>query len=219
LGLNSLEKIFNIVSSLSILIALASYFYKIKNDKLWATIEQITFFREKIIIGSSELQKYIINKKPDFIFSRINLNNPTIEYIRKEYSKNFQRQLKLFCDTSTKYPDVILDTDILDKQLSLLNILEEFSLKVIHSGTKEHPALESIYNAFVEIIENNAVALLFTRIKVENNTYSTILKLYKIWEKKTSKNSFIITVLAKHEIISKKQKEEFYEMRKKKQGY
>ncbi len=81
-------------------------------------------------------------------------------------------------------------------------------------------ALESVYNAFVEIIESNAVALLFMRdIKTGNPIYSTLLELYRVWQKKIIKSPFIIKSLEKYEFIAKKQREDFYETRKEKFGF
>ncbi|MFA6077424.1 MAG: hypothetical protein WC724_00155 [Candidatus Paceibacterota bacterium] len=218
-GLNEIQSLFSIAGSLSIGVALLTYFYKKKQDELFATIDQITFFREKIILEWDEVQRYIKERNPGFISSRISLQNQTIDFIRKEFSVNFNRQLAIFFDAEKNYPDIWMDGTVLDKHILFLNMLEEFSLKVIYSKTDENPAFESIHNTFVEIVEKNAVALLFMReVKAGNQIYSTILSLYKSWQKKTDKVSFIKN-LESFGFITKKQKETLYNKRKEKFGF
>ncbi|MDB5254152.1 MAG: hypothetical protein JWL80_218 [Parcubacteria group bacterium] len=219
-GLDELQKIFSIIGSFSLGVALLTYFHKKKQDELLATIDQITFFRKEIIPTYEEAHKFIQSKKSDFIISRINLETPTVAFIRENFSVNFNRQLSLIIDTAKNYPKVFIDTDILTKQVSILNLLEEFSLRVIHLNTHEHPALESIYNVFVEIVEVNAFALLYMReVQTANPIYSSVLKLYLIWIKRIRKPPFLMKGLENYGIITKKQKEDFYQMRRETKGF
>src|SRR3989344_6719213 len=161
--LQTLQTIFSIFGSLSIVVALSAYFYKKDQDKTTSAIDQIAFFREKIIIEWDGTRKYIGQQKPNFILSRISLEKPTIEHIRNKFPKNFKRQSELFLYVKKNYPNVFIDGNILTKQVYLLNMLEEFSLKVIHFKTEDNPALKSVHNAFIEMVEHNAFALLFMR--------------------------------------------------------
>lgn len=216
-NLGEIQSLFSIISSLSIGVALLAYFYKKKQDELIATAEQVTFFREEIITKWNSIQKDIKEKYSDFIFSKINLQAPDINFVKMEFSVNFDRQLSIFFDASKKYPDIYLDP-ILDKQILLLNAIEEFSLKVTRSKTDKNPVFESVYSAFVEIVEQNAVALLFVRdVRVGNPIYSATLSLYKTWQKNTQKTNFVKN-LAKYGLIDNRQKEEIYKMRKRTLG-
>lgn len=211
--IDTLQKIFSIIGSFSLFIALYSYLYKKQQDALITTIDQINFFRKEIIIGWDETQKKVHEKDPNFVFSKIELQNPDLILIKTKYPKNFDRQLTLFFNSDNLKIDPILD-----KQIMLLNILEEFSLRVIFSNNTQHPALKSIYNAFVEIVEHNAIALLFMRdIKTGNKIYSGTLELYKLWQKNTEKNNYIKN-LEKYGLITREKKEAFYKMKREKFG-
>ncbi|MDP2704808.1 MAG: hypothetical protein U1D31_00400 [Patescibacteria group bacterium] len=219
-SLDTLQKISSIVGSLSLGVALVTYFYKKRQDELSATIDQIVFFREKIIPYSNEVKKAIMKAYPDFVFSKIDLINPDINYLRDKYSENFKRQQSILIDVSKKYPDVYFEIDILNQQVFLLNMLEELALKVIHLQTKESSALKSIHYAFVEMVEYNALALLFMRdIQSGNSMYAEVLDLYKTWKKEVEEIPFIIKNLEKNGFITKEQREDFYNTRRKKKGY
>lgn len=209
-NLDILQKLFSIVGSLSLGVALAAYFYKKKQDETLATIEQIAFFREKIIPEWDKVNKAIKKKDQNYWFSRITLDKYNIEDIRKERSRNFDNQLSIFFDSSKIDVGAWLDNSILDQQIFLLNTFEEFSLKVNHFNTQQHPALNSVHSAFVEIIEKNAVSLFFVRdVIVDNPIYDATLSVYKNWEKKVNKSNFAKN-LKKHGFITKAQLEEIF---------
>ena len=64
----------------------------------------------------------------------------------------------------------------LDKQVLLLNMLEEFAIRIKHFNTSEHPAIKPVIPTFVLLVEQNAVALLFMRDIISNDPiYSNIL--------------------------------------------
>ena len=210
--LDNIGKLFGIFGSFSLVIALFTYFYKRSQDNLLATVDQITFFREKVISEWDSTQKHIREKNSDFVFSRIELVEPDISIIKNKFSVNFNRQFSIFFNSEK----IIEDSLILDKHIILLNLLEEFSLRVIHSKTIENPAFKSLHNAFVEIVEGNAVALLYMRdVKVGNSIYSTTLNLYNVWKKRSIKTNYVKN-LEKYGLITKKQKEEIYKERQEK---
>lgn len=217
--LPEMQSLFSIVGSFSIGLAVLTYFYKKKQDKLLATIDQISFFRKEIIPEWDLLQKRIINAHKDFIVSQISLETPTLEYAKKSKPENFKRQLSVFFNPEKQYPDVAIDP-LLDGHIFLLNILEEFSLRVLHLGTSDDRALNSVHRAFVEIVEKNAVALTFMReIRGRGPLYSGILELYNLWKNKVQKTPFLIKSFEQHGLIGKKQREDFYKQRKRAAGY
>jgi hypothetical protein len=211
--LDFLQKISSILGSFSLVVAVLTYFYKKKQDNTLAAIDQIVFFREKIIIEWDKTSKIIKENDPKYWFSRIRLDDYSLESIRESKQKNFYNQLSIFFD-ATKLDPVTNCTgikNVFDKQISVLNMLEEFSLRVKHFSTQKHLALESIRAAFVQIVEQNAVAILFEREIIANNSiYSNVLELYSTWKNNFDKTNWINN-LAKHNFISKKRKEEIFE--------
>lgn len=203
-GLDTLQKIFSIVGSLSVAIIIASYFYNKKQNEISVAADQITFFREKIIPEWDKVIKIIKEKEPTYWFSRIELDEYAIEYIRKKFSRNFNNQLSIFFDNSKTDWTKWIDSPILDKQIYLLNMLEEFSLRANHFNTQQHSALSSVHFIFVELVEKNAVALLFMRdiIVADNSVYSNTLSLYNSWKNKTKKSN-VLKNLEKHGFMTK----------------
>ncbi|MBP9771896.1 MAG: hypothetical protein KBD16_03160 [Candidatus Pacebacteria bacterium] len=214
-GLKIAEGIFNIIGSLSIVVALFAYLYRKNRDNVEATIDQITFFRKEIISYWTEVQEVIKKKKPGLGFSRISLEQPFIDFIRNEFSYNFANQSSLFLDTSSENITTWVDTGVLGKQIELFNLLEEFSLRVRHLGTQDNPALQSVHNPFVEIIEMNAAALLFVRDVVlgDSDSFSTLLWLYNSWKAKSIKTNSIVN-LAKHGFITQEKKKEILDQQR-----
>ena len=96
----------------------------------------------------------------------------------------------------------------MDRQIFLLNLLEEFSLKVKHFGVVQHSSLNSVHAAFVELIEKNAVALFFMReIIAGNPIYLETLSLYDVWRATVGKPNYLKNLL-EHKFITKEQRQE-----------
>lgn len=217
-NLDSTQKVFSILGSFSLGVAVLAYFYKKRQDETLAAIEQISFLRKEIIPQCKAVDDKIKNKNKAYNFCRI---RPT-EYSMKalvedeDISLNFNTQLSAFYDRSDKDASKwITDGEILYEQATLLNMLEEFSLRVQHFKTLNHQALISVNGAFVEIIEKNLVALFFIRdITNASSVYDNVLLLYKSWKDLTEKPN-ILKNLKKHGILSKKQADELYDERRK----
>lgn len=214
-GLDVLQKIFSIVGSFSLGVALLTYFNKKKQDEVLASIDQITFFREKIIPEWDAVKKVINNKDPEFQFSRIKFDQSNIENIKEKFSANFDRQLSIFFNASILNQNKWIDNSILDRQVFLLNMIEEFALKVSHLKTSRSQALKAVHGAFVEIIEQNAVALIFMRDVVVSSSviYSATLELYFSWKDEEEKSNYIKN-LAKFGFITREQKDEAYKRKR-----
>ena len=212
-NLDVTEKIFSIIGACSLLIAIVTYFYQKKQDETLAAIDQIVFFREKVILEWDKVSLFIRGGFPNYSFSRIDIkpDNLSIESLRHDYSMNFDSQLSIIFDAS----QIDVDTnsngmkDILSKQILLLNMLEEFSIRVKHFKTTEHSAIKPVVSPiFVQLVEQNAVALMFMRDIISNNPiYSNTLELYFLWKEEPSKSNYINN-LEKHGFISDSQKQE-----------
>lgn len=217
-NLDVLQKVFSIAGSLSLGIALAAYLTKKKQDGSIAAIEQIAFFRKEIIPKYKKIIEEIKRKNENYVFSRIKLDRPTIEFIREKYPVNFERHASLFLNDLSGFNggSLLSDQKFLDEQIELFNMLEEFSLRANHFGTEQHKALDSVRAAFVEIIEQNAVALIFVRDVINGSKiYSTTLSLYNTWKDSVNKVK-LIKKLEENGFITKEQREELY---KKKQNF
>ena len=200
--LDTLQKLFSILGSLSLGVALAAYFYKKNQDKDIAAIEQISFFRREIIPEWDKVSKILRSKNSSYIFSRIRLKEFSIEFMREHYPKNFKDQLNIFFNDPGDSSKDLWDANILDPQVVLFNMLEEFALRVLHFKTNNHQALNSVRNAFIEIIEKNAVALIFVRdIVTGNPIYSATLQLYLSWNQNLSR-TYALERLEKHGLIT-----------------
>lgn len=107
-----------------------------------------------------------------------------------------------------------MDEHTLSQQISLLNLLEEFSLAVDHFKVNQHSALNSVRAAFVEIVEKNAVALIFVRdVIVANPIYSATLLLYGSWKKTVGKSNYLKN-LERYGFITKEQREKVFKERR-----
>lgn len=205
-NLDTLAKIFTILGDLSIGVALLAYLYKKRQDRTLAAIDQISFFRENIIPEMIGVQKTILGKDPSFWFSRINLSeNKSIEDVKKNFSINFEKQLSIFFNITEEADGCVRNNidPVLDEQIKLLNMLEELSLRVSHFGTESHPALSSIHAPFVELVEMNAVALIFMR-DIRGSQYKTVLSLYDYWRARVEGVN-VLQNLEKHGFITKDQ--------------
>jgi len=214
-NLETLQKLFSIIGSSSLGVALAAYFYKKKQDKDVAAIDQISFFREKIIPEWDKVSKIFREKNPRYIFSQIRLNEFTIAFMRKHYSRIFKNQLNMFFNDIETNSE-IWDAKVLDPEIILFNMLEEFSLKVLQFKTYQHQALNSVRAAFVDIIEKNAVALIFIRdIIAGDNIYFATLQLYDFWKKDINR-TYLLERLEKHGFITKERLEVILQKNEKK---
>lgn len=181
IDLDTLQKITSIIGSFSLVFAVLTYYYKKRQDTTLATIDQVRFFRETIIPKWSEVIKKIVAKNPNYGFPTIKFGINKFSDLQSNHTKRFNKQLSIFFDR-TKLPSSPIDDSILDQQIYLLNMVEEFSLRVQHLKTTDHIALESTYYTFCELVEKNAVALFFMRDIMTNNLiYSATLNLYSKW--------------------------------------
>ena len=211
-SLDNIQKVFSIIGSLSLGVAVITYFYNKNQDETTAALDQVNFFREKIILENDKLIRAIKTKNDKYIFSQIDLNKcNTVADIRKEFSVNYGRQLSIFYEASKVESEAFIDIDILDKHIFLLNMLEEFSLKVIHFKIVQSPVLCPVHAAFINAIEQNAVALFYMRDinSYDHRYYSNILSLYKLWKNKVGKLN-VVKNLEKYGFITKEQAENIY---------
>lgn len=176
-NLDAIEKVFSIIGSLSILIALATYYYTQSQDWNTAAIDQISFLRKEVIPQHDEVASITKQYFPQYLFPLINIKVPTAEFMREHFVDAARQQLEVVGYQKDGKAPIFIE------QIKLFNCLEEFALKVLHYKTQDHEALNSAKSAFVLSIEQNAAALVFEReVIVGNNVYPATLALYNIWE-------------------------------------
>ncbi len=175
--LDLVEQIAVIVTALTVVIALIQYADAKSRDAISSCIDQVAFFREKILGKQNEFTAHMTDASKggseNFAFLRLPLPNPaTLDNLIKTQPELSRQQL----ETALK------DRDTLNFHTNILNMVEEFSLRVKYSYTHDNPALTSLRSAFVELVEIHGTYLLFVRdVSTGNKVYSSILELYKEW--------------------------------------
>lgn len=201
MNLDELEKMASIFVSIlapfSIFVAISTYKNARQQDNSIFTLDQVKFFREKIIDSFNRLRDEIEKEDPSYTFPRIIAfsQNPRTIAESKQYKKEVGIQvnrLKILLNSRTKYDCI-----------PLLNMLEEFSLRVLHFETSNHEALNSVKDIFVQIVEENLVFLLFMRAKDNPRLYPGIFRLYDLWQNEVDRGNSNARVEAFLEVFYK----------------
>lgn len=173
-NLEAAQKVASIIGSLSIFIAVATYFNSKERDKKALVTEQISFFRKEVILEEDKFVKFVRDDRGEnYVFSRVRLDEPTIEFANKNYRRESKEQIKLIRELKT-----------LPKQTILINALEEFAIRVLYGGTANHEALNALKSPYIELVEINAVVLLQQREFFNGKqSYLNTLELYDLWKK------------------------------------
>lgn len=167
------------IGVIAVVIAVFKYSYDKKKDLNTATIDQIAFFRQEIIIANDNFIKYVRDKKQDYVFSRVQLHTPTIEYTRN-----------YFLEESKKQADLVKELNTQSMQTLILNSITELALRIKYLGATDHSALNSIKAPFVELVEIHAVILLMQReVFTGGDTYGEVLELYAKWKDQVDRRS------------------------------
>lgn len=182
-----LVSISTIIGSLSILFAISTYTYNIKKDKNDHCMDQISFFRKNIITASDGFLLYLRDKKGNKSYNQPRIRFESLDTLDffKDQKEDVEEQLKNF----TLVTDISLDKN----QVSIFNLLEELSIKIISRNTFEDKNLQSIKAPFIEIIESNTMALVILR-RSNPSSFSNTIGLYLKWKsdiKKIDNNEII----------------------------
>lgn len=179
--LNLINTMANIVIAVLAFVAVFTYFYNKDKDNILAVVDQVSFFREKVLSEGNNFIRFVRDKDKDYIFSRIKLDDPTTKTIKEKYKSEVTAQVNLI-KTYGKHLQSL--------QIDCLNLLEEFSLRVIYSETYTHRAFNSVKPLFIELVEMLALQLMTQReIITGNQAYSATLKLYSKWKDEVDRSS------------------------------
>lgn len=161
-------------TSISVVAALATYFYKKNQDVTAAAIDQISLFRKEIIPMSWDFIERINSIK--------NLNNETLPRAIIDIEDLTLNSLRIKYKDAIEFQLRLLDEhELRRKQNELLNTLEEVAIKIIHFKTQKNKALNSIKATFVQIVEENAAVISLYR-EVDKSFYSVTLEIYNLWK-------------------------------------
>lgn len=179
ISLVTIERVAVIGASFSVVIAMLDFKHRKKQDKIHALADQVSFFREKILHKSEEFMLKIRKiKGEDYEFLRVGLDESSVEFTKENFPEQVQGQV-----------DLLQGQNTFNEQTSILNMLEELSIRIIYSNMAKHSALKSIQHPFVELVEYNAVALLTHKDLSFSTGFPAILQLYSLWKDKVDRRS------------------------------
>ena len=165
-----------IIVAVAALLAFVNYFESIKDRKIKEAVNLVSFIRESIIPVQTDITK-LAKKFKGNDFNYIKLESFDVENIESSYVKLSRSDF----DSMSSLPS---NDEIYSLQISLLNKLEEFSLKVRLYDLVSHEALKCVWATFTEILEINAYTISYQKtVGISSSLYSEQLSLYKQWDK------------------------------------
>lgn len=156
-----------------------TYYRSRKKDSEKISFDIVSFFRENILGSESLYIKTILEKENEgYEFKFIKLDELDLSHIMKNQGDEFREQMRLS------------NRKLMEEELSILNKIEEISLKITHYNLENSKLIFSIKKLFVQVIETHAYALLFSRqfLKTHKN-YSKTLQLYNLWKDSVDRRS------------------------------
>jgi hypothetical protein len=176
-----LELLFSATVPIGILVALLTYFYNKHKDQKLEIGEQMSYIREILI------------PKQDLFIKR--MQDMGIEIVRHNFSESDLESI-LTNDKSVKnifkkqYPVMIKNKEIREISVTVLNMLEEFSLRIIHNKMLNVSALNIVHSVFVHSVESHFLTMLYLReIEYNRPIFKHTLKVYYAWKDKIERDS------------------------------
>lgn len=160
--------------------AVITYFSQEKRKKTLTAIEQVAFFREKIISSEKNAVDKILEFYPDYKFPRIQVDKWSIDAVRKSTEKTvIDSQLM-----------ILNEKEIMNARSLLLNTMEELALRIRYSNTIDHSALNCIHQPFVFAVEWNIVVILNQKEIISGEkTYLEIINIYDQWKNRVDRRT------------------------------
>lgn len=187
------EKTATIVAATGIVFAYLGYRNQIKKDERLDVVDQISFFRDKILDKEIMMTQKIRETEKDYVNIKVPYIGNNNDEIVKNSPQNSKKQVMVF-ERHNTFISI----------LEILNMLEEFSLRIKYSGTVEHPAFTGIKSSFLDLVEGHMIVILMERDIYGKNVYSSTLELYNFWindvKERTdpSKTSEILNIIKKY---------------------
>lgn len=155
------------------LTALAKYSYEKRRDLRLSSIETVSFFREKLMGKSNEyIKKLGVHSHQEYA---VPLHTNDISILVKDFSKQIHNQMTVFGNEPS---------DMRELKYEILNLAEEFALKVKYNNLMINEILLPLHKPYVDMIESHSCAILFVRdLQYGMKAYSNAEELYINWSK------------------------------------
>lgn len=161
-------------------VALIGFIYQVERDRNISAADLIGFFREKVLTEKNTFDEEVLKISPDYKFYEhcIELKKLKLWWLRLYHRESAVKQ------------DAIANTspEIKNELLKVLNLLEEFSLRVRYMGLTHHPALTSVRAAYVSVVEENSSFILSYHL-LHPGAYPGVRRLYISWRKYGDRSS------------------------------
>lgn len=166
-----------VVMALAALVAIATFFLEQSRHKSLSAVENLAFFRKEILEDLEGIATHLKSLKGINLSKLRSKNIERFEYtwLPNNSHDAYVEQLKMH--------RFLNERDV----LRMLNKLEEFSLRAIHTDTVDHPALEATKDAYVQIVEQFAVYIFLQRANPDIKTFEGIAKIYIRWKDQVSR--------------------------------
>ncbi len=172
----------NLITSLSILLALSKYAYEKERDRKNEIVDMISFFREEVIGCHTKFGNLILEKfGSGHEFVKIQMEEVTIKWVRNHHSAKAEKQAGYIYDSYHTRNCAV----------NAMNALEEFSAKVKILKAMNSPELEILYPTFVMVFEDLAVLVLAERELGPGETmFRNSVELYNLWSRNVSRDTY-----------------------------
>ncbi|HEY0964690.1 MAG TPA: hypothetical protein VGE31_02750 [Candidatus Paceibacterota bacterium] len=171
----------------SILLAIFTFLYTRKKDEYAEVTNQLSFYREKVIPREDKFlsgidkhgEKRVYLDFDTDKFDEICKNENLFNIFKKQYAISQKQSID-----GTR--------SISSDEIDVLNLIEEFSVKVLQFNTQNHPALYAIHSIFVIAVEMHASRIFYVReIEHGKPLYAHLLKLYFLWKQKVDRRTVV----------------------------
>ncbi len=173
----TVETLSALVLMVSAIAAVSEYRRNSERDNTLSVIDQVSFFREKVIPAHDhtvEMLKGVLPEGTKLELLHFDIKNGELKVLQEVEDK------KTLLDIINILKN---NENIYYQQVTTLNLLEELSLKIKYTNTIKHDALFSIKPGFITAVETSAVPLIYSRnISVGNSAYPGIVFVYNIWK-------------------------------------
>lgn len=178
-----IEILISLFTFLGIMTAVLTYIYNKNKDERVEVISQIAMFRENIIPAHNDFLLFL--REHNLKLSHIKFNS------RKFKEIYLTEGNKLECKYQYQLSNQIGRSGnlIFFQQIEILNLIEEFALRVLTHGTQNHAVLVSLHSTFVQSVESHVVAIFRIReIEYGVPLYENTIKLYLLWRDKIDRS-------------------------------
>ncbi len=158
---------------LGVLIALRKYLYEKARDRKMEIVELVSFFRNQVMTRHEDFLRVARETEGnDYEFPRIPFKEASVNHLKEEFASQSLKQIQL----QKKNPEIFY------LRHSVINVLEEFALRVHLSEAQDSSKIHCLKQAFIEMVETHAEKLITQRtVFTGGDTFSETIYLYFHW--------------------------------------